>query len=112
MLPKKRRLEKWLIEKALRQGKLVRGSRVSLKYLVIPNRQSAFGLVVSSKVAKQAVIRNKLKRRGRAVILKLLPGIKEGFLALIFFKIGSPKATFRDLENEITQLFKNAKALN
>jgi len=112
MLSKKRRLKKALIGKILEQGKLVRGSRVSLKYLIVPDGESAFGVVVSSKITKAATVRNKLKRRGRAVILQLLPDIKKGFLALIFFKKGSPEMSFNDLENEITQLFKNAKALN
>jgi ribonuclease P protein component len=106
MLPKKNLLAKNLIEKVLRQGKSIRGRNISLKYLVIPGKPAAFAFIISSKVAKRAVDRNKLKRRGRAIVFKLLPQIKEGCLSLIFFEKGSIKMSFPELMAEMTQLFK------
>jgi len=112
MLPRKRRLKKEFIGKILRQGKSIRGTGVSLRYLVGSGQPSVFGLIVSLKTAKQAAVRNKLKRRGRAIVSNLLPNMKEGYLTLIFLEKDSPEMAFNDLENEITRLFKKARVLN
>ncbi len=106
MLPIKMRLKKDLIGQVLKQGKKIESRGVFLKYLLLPGRQSAFAVVISSKIAKQAVLRNKMKRRGRAVIKKILPFIKEGLLVILFFKKDSLGMKFKELEKEIMDLFK------
>lgn len=110
-LPKKRRLNRDLMQKALKQGKIVRGRSMSLKYLAVPGCFSAFALIVSRKAAGKAVGRNKLKRRGRAIISKILPGIKEGNLILIFFEQGSAEMKFHEMEQEFLYLFRGAGLL-
>ena len=111
MLPRKRRLKKEFIEKVLKQGRFIAGRNISLKYFCIPGQASAFGFVVSSKIAKSAVVRNKLKRRGRAIVSKFIPFIGEGNLALVFFNEGGMKLKFKDLESEMAGLFKRAGIL-
>lgn len=108
MLPRKRRLSKELIEKVSKQGKTVRGCNIFLKHSIISGNQSGFAFIVPSKTARKAVFRNKLKRRGRTVVSKLLPKIKDGCQALIFFEKGSAEMKFSEIEREITRLFQKA----
>ena len=91
MLSKNQRLARESIREILRKGKTVRNNGISLKYLVKPDGQKAFAFIVSAKTVKKAVNRNLLKRRGRAVVFKLLPRIKKGLLALVFFERGSQR---------------------
>lgn len=111
MFKKNKRLKKESIIKILRQGRNCRGRNVSLKYITDSGQHSFFAFIVSTKVAKSAVSRNKLKRRGRAIISKLLPRVQEGCLALIFFEKGSPGIKFSELEMEIIKLLQKARFL-
>ena len=75
-------------------------------------KPSKFSFVVSGKVSKKAVIRNRLKRRGYYVIRKILPDIKKGYIAVFFLKkeiIGIPYVEF---EKQILFLLKKSKLLN
>ncbi len=110
-LPKKQRLEKKLIREILQKGRTVHNNNISLKYLIKSDRQKAFAFIVSAKTVKKAVNRNLLKRRGRAIVFKLLPRIEKGLLALIFFKKGSKELSFCSLEAEITQTFQKTGLL-
>ncbi len=112
MLQKNRRLKKELIAKILRQGCNLRGQNISLKYITDSGQSASFSFIVPSKIAKSAVSRNKLKRRGRAIVFKLLPRIKEGYSALIFFEKGRPEMKFSELEKEIIKLLQKAGFLN
>ncbi|MAG12217.1 ribonuclease P protein component, partial [bacterium] len=69
---------------------------------------SRFSFVVSAKVAKKAVARNTLKRRGYAVIKKNIPNIKSGYICVFFFKKESTRVSFKDLEKEIVITLKRA----
>lgn len=111
MLPRKRRLNREFIKKVIKQGKAVRGRGISLKYLVVSGRPSAFSFIVSGKNVKKAVDRNKLKRRGRAIVFKLFPRLKEGVSGLIFFNQDSQNMNFSSLEKEITALFQKTNFL-
>ena len=111
MLSRKRRLNKELIKKIIKQGKAVRGRDISLKYLIIPGRPSAFSFIISAKNVKKAVDRNKLKRRGRAIVFRLLPRLKENFSGLVFFNKSSWGMSFSGLEREMTDLFERADFL-
>ncbi len=104
MLSEERRLSKELIKKTLRGGKSAHGQNVSLKYFAAPPKLSAFAFIISAKKIKSAVFRNKLKRRGRAIIFKILPRLKEGHSILFFFKEKSYKMKFSELETEIKKL--------
>jgi len=112
MLRKNRRLKKELIIKILRQGRNFRGQNISLRYITDFGQSASFAFIISSKVARSAVLRNKIKRRGRAIVLKLLPRIKEGYSALIFFEKGSPEMKFSEMETEIAKLLQKAGFLN
>jgi ribonuclease P protein component len=109
MLGRKHRINKKLFAEITRAGKSVSSNNLSLKIQPIPADDSVFGLVVSSRVAKKAVDRNKLKRRARHIVAKMMPEIKNGSGIIIFFKPGSEKLKFQELEKEIKIIFQKAK---
>ncbi len=106
MLPRKRRLNRKSIKKVLKESRFFFNHNFSLRYLVSPAELSKFAFVVPSIAAKKAVIRNKIKRRARAAVFKLLPFLKEGYLVALFFKKGSEQLSFKELETEISKNFK------
>ena len=82
MLPKQNRLKlKKDFERIFKQGKGYKQNFLFLKVLENGLKETRFGFIVSKKISKKAVIRNKLKRRLREVIRdklkeeKIRPGI-------------------------------------
>lgn len=109
MLARKHRINKELFAEIFRAGKSVSSDNLSLKIHPIPADCSVFAFVVSSKVAKRAVDRNKLKRRARHIVGKMMPEIKNGLGVIIFFKKGSEKLNFQEIEKETRAVFQKAK---
>ena len=107
-LPKKRRLKRPFVEKALKQGKRISSRYLSLVYFENSSCLSSFAFIVPSAVSKKAVLRNRLKRRARAIVRGLLERIKEGYGVVIFFKKGSEQIKFSQIKEEIEFLFKKA----
>jgi ribonuclease P protein component len=105
MLPKKHRINKKMFEEIFKKGKFFSSDYLYIKTLPIPEKHSIFAFVVSSKVAKKATERNKLKRRARHIVKKILPKIKKGLGVIIFFKKGTEKMTSLELEKEINDIF-------
>jgi len=108
MLPEINRLKK---EKDFKdifdKGK---GFKQDSLYLKIKNNDlefSRFGFVISKKVSKKAVVRNKIKRRLREILKAKLPNIKKGIDGIIVVNPGV-NDNFTDLEEVINKLFKKA----
>ena len=106
MMAKRYRLvKKTDFQRIYRQGQKVTSPLLMMKYL--PNREnySRFGIVVSSKVAKQAVIRNKIKRRIGEILRNNQARIPTGY---DFVVISSPRAkqsNNQDIVNNLRKLF-------
>lgn len=86
MLPQKHRLKTFRDFKNLfTVGRFVKDGFISLKFSKNRLGVSRFAFIVSNKVSKNAVRRNKIKRRLREIIrVNLLTNIKQGFdIALI-----------------------------
>ena len=109
MLGRKHRINKELFTEIIRAGKSVSSNNLSLKIRPIPFDGNAFAFVVSSRVAKKAVDRNKLKRSARHIVVKMMPEIKNGLGIIIFFKKGSENLNFQELADEIKIIFQKAK---
>ena len=71
MLSKASRLTAAEVREILRVGRSVRSASLSAKYVSGPGAKAA--VVVSSKVAKTAVLRNKLRRAAYRTLRPLLP---------------------------------------
>jgi len=105
MLPKKHRINRKLFKEVAKKGKSFSYPYFSVKIAPNGENQSRFTFVVSSKVAKRAVDRNKIKRRARNIVAKNLNKIKNPINAIIFFKKGVEKLTFAELQKQINDIF-------
>jgi ribonuclease P protein component len=97
MLPKKQRLTAAEVRAILKSGTSARGSRVSAKYVKVPGSKAA--VVVSKKVAKTAVLRNRLRRMGYEALKVSLPS----GLHLVLFVL-SPEVQASDIATLCSRL--------
>ncbi len=105
MLPKSQKVARSEFPKDFRDGK--RYSSANMSMLVFKLRQdlpNKYACIISSKVSKKAVSRNKIRRRLYSVLKTYN---KKGFLCLFFIKKGSSKVTFKEIKNETSGLLKN-----
>ncbi|MFH1899674.1 MAG: ribonuclease P protein component [Patescibacteria group bacterium] len=72
----------------------------------LPNNleNSRFGIVISTKISKKAVVRNKSKRQIRAVIHKNLANIEKGFDIVILTKPAVTVTDFQKIEQTLVFL--------
>jgi len=118
MLPRKHRLPlRTELIRVQEEGKLFQGRLFSL--LVAPQpktsnlkpQASRFGFIISTKIHKRAVKRNRARRLLIEAIRSLLPKIKPGFDCVFLAKkpiIGKELAEFK---KETERLFQKAKLL-
>ncbi|KKU54754.1 MAG: hypothetical protein UX77_C0026G0001 [Parcubacteria group bacterium GW2011_GWA1_47_11] len=71
MLPKTSRLSASEVREIIKSGRSVRSATLSAKF--VPSKVSKVAVVVSSKVAKTAVARNKLRRAAYRALRTALP---------------------------------------
>lgn len=114
MLPKARRISKSDFPNLMKTGWGLSSANFNLKYsaLASGSQGSRWSVVVSKKIAKTALDRNKLKRRARYVLTKNLAKMKPGYQVAIFFRANLLKAPFSALEAELINLLNRAKLLH
>lgn len=78
MLPKSHRLPASEIQTVLKQGRKITMPMGQLIFRQTQNPVSRFAFVVSARIDKRAVVRNRIKRLLRESIRHLLPQIAEG----------------------------------
>jgi len=111
MLKKENRLTKKKdFERAYKEGRGIKKDSLFLKIIENDQPFTRIGIVISKKVSKKAVIRNKIKRRIREIVRKmnLIPGFD---IVIVTFPQIKEK-DFKQIEEEINQLFIKAKCLN
>lgn len=91
-----------------RNARVVHGQLLLLRVVATENQYPRVAFVVANKIAKKAIVRNKLKRRMREIVRKLLPHIIPYRDILLTAKKDAPTATFQALEAEIPFLFQKA----
>jgi len=94
-----------------KQGKGVKQDFLALKFNKNNLKNSRFGFVVSSKVSKKAVVRNKVKRRLRESVRSRLDSIKKGFdiVFVTFEKI--KEKDFEQINSLVEKILKKSKLL-
>ena len=113
MLPKTNRLKKKKdFENVFKHGKGARGSFLALKFVKNGRKESRFGFIVSQKVSRYAVKRNKVKRRLRSVISSSSSLIKPGLDVAIITFSGIEDKTFQETKDILFKLLKDAKCLS
>lgn len=107
MMPKKNRLLRENFENIMKKGGFKNSSLFSSRILKNVENKGDFepkvSVVVSKKVAKTAVLRNKIRRRAYEVVAKLP---KKPYSIILFAKKGAEKATFKELEAQISEILK------
>ena len=109
MFPKYSRIQKGDVLKVIKEGASYHSPSFLLKVLKNPVKTTLFAVIVSKKVAKTAVSRNKNKRRVREIIKKRETNIPQGYFYIIMLKKDLNKSLFKDVEKEITELFAHLK---
>lgn len=111
MLPKKHRLGKNIIPLVLKKGKDFYSDNMRLKAIFGYQKDSAFSFVVSKKVSKKAVERNKIKRITRSITREIIKNVPTGVYCLVFFKPSIAGKKYIAIKDEIIALYKKAKIL-
>ena len=110
MLPKENRLKaKKDFEKVFKKGKGIKEGPLFLKVLRNGLGISRFGFIVSQKISKKAVLRNKIKRRLRELIKKRIKKLKKGTDCAFVALPGLEKKEFKDTEKILEKLLEKAK---
>jgi len=110
MLAKENRLRKKKeFEKVAKEGRGVREEFLVLKYLKNNLNLVRAGFVVSQKISKKAVVRNKVKRRLREIVRRNLEKLKPGYDLIFFTKKGIEEKDFWQIKEVVENLFKKAK---
>lgn len=96
-------------DRVKKEGSLYQGKLFAISVLKRGDTNpSRFGFVVSTRVSKKAVERNKAKRRLREVVRKSLGEIKTGYDVLFLATKNTLVASPKSLEKEGRTLFKNS----
>ncbi len=100
-----------LFKQVYAQGKSVHTEDLVLHYLYRDrNKQTGVGFSVSKRVGN-AVTRNKLKRRLRAIIMEDAVVLKPGFLLVFVARPGAATASFGSLNESMQNLLRRAQVL-
>ena len=107
MLTKINRLKKEKdFERIFKKGKSFKNGFLILKIVLNDLEESRFGFIVSQKVSKKAVLRNKIKRRLRDIIQKNIAKIKKGVDVALIVLPGLEKKSFLETKETLDVLLK------
>jgi ribonuclease P protein component len=105
MLPKSERLNRRAFEEVFQKGKNHRGRYVRLQTLVRSGRTES-AVVVPKSVARKAVDRNQLRRRGYAALERI--SLPQNYAFIVFMTPASKNISVTDLALDITTTLHNA----
>lgn len=113
MLPKKNRLKGNLtFEEVKKEGSMHQSRNFGLLVRKREDNQpTRFGFIVSTKISKKAVERNKIKRMLRDALRDKLDRIRKGYDAILLARSGLLKVKKDMLEKEIGKTLKEAGLL-
>lgn len=104
MLPKSKRLVKSEVERVLKNGR-----KFSSRFFLATATgrgvsRTAFSVIASKKIARNATLRNKLRRRVYNIIHPLMPQVKKSIHGVIVLKKGSERAKPGELSEDFKHL--------
>lgn len=114
MLPNQNRLRRREdFAKVYAKGDRYRGTHLSLRILFDSNDPFIrIGIVVSKKVSKLAVTRNRFKRQLRAIFRQLLSQLKHGLQIVVTVTTVTSKPSYQELWDDLRNLLAKAKVLH
>lgn len=90
--------------KLFAKGRPFHGRGVGMKAMLSKLSVPRVGFVVSTKVAKKAVVRNQVKRRMREIVRKVIGRMQPGVDVVFMAKKESIDMTFAELERIMIEL--------
>lgn len=91
------------------QAKLNGSQNTATETHLLPTR---IGIVVSQKVDKRAVVRNRIRRRLQAAFMTLRSRLKPGWLLVIGVRPQAVQCEYEQFLQELEQLLADAEVLN
>lgn len=92
-------------------GESFSSSHFKLVFLVQSEESLKFGFIVSKKLSKKAVLRNRVKRLMRESVRPLIDKIKGSYSIVLIARTGAEKLSLDEYKSEIVGLFKKAKLI-
>lgn len=111
MLSRKNRINKNLFPILVKKSKNFFSDNMQIKIVRDSSKNKAFAFVVSLKVSKSAVERNKIKRIARAITRSVIGNVADGVLVAVFFKPTIIEKKYIEIKNEMITLYKKAKII-
>ncbi|TSC95016.1 MAG: ribonuclease P protein component [Parcubacteria group bacterium Licking1014_1] len=109
MIGTKNRLRKKRdFEAVFKKGRSFKESFLILRTAKNNLEPSRFGFIVSQKVSKKAVVRNKIKRRLREAVMSNIKNIKKGIDIVLIALPGIESKTYSETKEILSGLFKKA----
>lgn len=113
MLPKQHRLPLRIeLRRVKKEGRLFQGKLFGLLLAPSPKAQTRFAFIISTKVHKKAVKRNRAKRLLAAALRELLPQMKSGSDGVFLAKKSLVEADFKQIKQEVILLLKKVHLLS
>jgi len=113
MLSKENRLKKKKdFEKLFKEGKSFREKFLVLKVNKNNLNNNRFGFIVSKKVSKKAVVRNKIKRQLREIVRKEIKNYQKGFDIAVIVLPSIALKDFKEINQVLRSTLKKIKILN
>ncbi len=84
----------------------------SRKSNILSDIPSRIGIVISQKVSKNAVVRNRIKRQIRAVVRPWLKQIANNWQLVIIVRPQAPECNYEHFLRELNELFQKAGLIN
>lgn len=102
MLPKRNRVGKKDIDLVFKKGKFISSSVFTFKFILLNSLQTHISFIAPKSIAKLAVERNKLRRKGYSALGKHIEQFPSGILGVFLFK--KPEGNILKIENEIKNI--------
>jgi ribonuclease P protein component len=107
MISKKNRVNKGLFDKIFKEGAFIHSPIFMFKYVKNPGNKGIFSFVVPKTVAKTAVKRNSLRRKGYNTLKNI--GIIDGISGVFFYKKGTSLSSLPEIRESVTMILKKFK---
>lgn len=121
MLPKHNRLRRSRqFSQVYRQGKKAVSAHLIMRVWPLPAAENCagsnvgpcIGIVISQKVHKRAVVRNRLKRQVRAALRTLLPRLSPSLWIVINLRPEATQCEYDEFLRELEQLFTKLEVIH
>jgi ribonuclease P protein component len=111
MKPNNRLRKELDITKVLKSKKGVFDAACGIKFVKTDKPDSRFAVVVSTKVSKEAVDRNRVRRQYREILTKMIPSIHSGYDILLLTSKPAIALDFSEKEKKLQYVFKKSGLL-